>query len=160
MNLTVQPWRWRVLPLLLILPLLGPACMRRPPAPESRTLVENVRLASTQPPGGLTLNLELEPARDYVLELRGRLEEGVPTLRVDQEGSNPSAPRYLAVAPEGLVFRVRSTGRLRLMIYQDAPFRYLLDSLRLRTAEPADTGIPDIFDADLPATRYTLPLPR
>lgn len=145
---------FRLLPALLFTLL---ATATSSPAHESRILVENALISSDQSAGGLTLNLELQPQRDYVFELRGRLERGIPTLRVDQPGSDPSVIRYLPVPAGGLVFRVRNTGKLRLIIYQDSAFSYRLDRLLLRAVAPGKGTISDIFDASLPADRYTLP---
>ena len=153
----MNPFRflWALAAALLCL-LLG-SC--RSPLDEDRVLVSNVVVECTQPPGGLWFRVDVTPGKDYVVELAGGYQLGVPTLRIDLEDNDPLNLQYLQIHASGIKARVRSGGKLRLLIVQDTAFRYAVSSLHVRPAVTAeDYAIPLVCNQKtaLPAWLYRL----
>jgi alginate O-acetyltransferase complex protein AlgI len=127
---------------------------------EDRLLASNIVVECTQPPGGLWFRVNVTPGKDYIVELAGEYQLGVPTLRIDLEDNDPANLQYLPVGGSGIKARVRSGGRLRLLIAQDTAFRYSVTALRVRPAVTAeDYAVPLVCREKmaLPAWVYRIP---
>lgn len=92
-------------------------------------VLANMKIHSQMSPGGLFVNIKLDPNSSYRFELRGTPAGTAASLRLRASIDGHERLKYLSLAHQGVQFTVSRLDAIELLIFQDTPFDYFLRSL-------------------------------
>lgn len=98
---------------------------------EGEEIIAKLKIATRHAPGGLFIHIPLERTHYYHIQIQGKCLVGAPSLRVSGSAGEQTKFRYYSLSGLDESFTIHGEPCLELLIYQDEPFEYELQSLRV-----------------------------